>query len=172
MHIELEGFSELEAVLKKMPSRVARKPQMKAFRKGGRILVKEMRSRAPISTKVPFESIHRNYSKGKASVKSVTHKKGELRRAIKTKMKTNNGMVTMWVGPISGAGEKNDAWYAHFVEFGTAGFTPKRGPYKGKFVSGQSPQPFVRPAFDQKKDEVADIVMDELWKEIRKGWAS
>lgn len=59
------------------------------------------------------------------------------------------------IGARYGPGKAN---HAHLVEFGHAGPTPDSDP--------TPPHPFVRPAFDAKKDEAYSIIRDTLTKAV------
>lgn len=62
---------------------------------------------------------------------------------INTKSKSgNDGSITVAVGPAE------DAFYGRFAEFGT---------------SKEPARPFMRPAFDEKVDEVLQVFIDEVW---------
>lgn len=52
---------------------------------------------------------------------------------------------------------------AHLVEFGTA---PHWQPNRGIMHPGARPFPFVRPAFEQEKEETADMIGAMVWSQI------
>ena len=90
---------------------------------------------------------------------------GELRRSITSKVEINDGEVQGIVyTPLE---------YAPYVEFGTGLFAEKGGrldvPWnyqddKGEWhrTSGQKPQPFMRPALEENREEIARILKEAL----------
>ena len=88
---------------------------------------------------------------------------GELRRSITSKVEGNTGIVFT---PLE---------YAPYVEYGTGLFAEQGGrtdvPWsyqdeEGEWhsTSGQKPQPFMRPALDNNKAMIKQILMEELTK--------
>lgn len=89
---------------------------------------------------------------------------GELRRSITSKVEGNEGIVFT---PLE---------YAPYVEYGTglfaeAGDGRKDVPWnyqddEGNWhsTSGQKPQPFMRPALEENKDLILQILKEELTK--------
>lgn len=73
---------------------------------------------------------------------------GTLKKSISSKLKDKSDThVTYSVGPT------NKAFYGTFLEFGTEHIRP---------------QPFLRPAFDEKKNEAAKKIEERLMKGIEK----
>lgn len=88
---------------------------------------------------------------------------GELRRSITSKVENHTGIVFT---PLE---------YAPYVEYGTGLFAEDGGrvdvPWhyqddEGEWhsTSGQKPQPFMRPALDDNKTLIKQILMEELTK--------
>lgn len=88
---------------------------------------------------------------------------GELRRSITSKVEGNQGIVFT---PLE---------YAPYVEYGTGLFAEESGrrdvPWvyqddKGEWHStnGQKPQPFMRPALDENREEIIKIVKEGIGK--------
>lgn len=88
---------------------------------------------------------------------------GELRRSITSKVEDNKGIVFT---PLE---------YAPYVEYGTGLFAESGGrmdvPWhyqddEGNWhtTSGQKPQPFMRPALEENKALIKQILMEELTK--------
>lgn len=78
----------------------------------------------------------------------------------------------LWVGPrIRG---KNKGYHAHMIEFGTEERRPKNGrflvfEYNGVLVfakkaKGMQPNPFMQPAYEQTKGQVANGIFDNIEK--------
>lgn len=70
--------------------------------------------------------------------------------------RTSRDVQSMYVGPRSSM--------AHLVEFGTG----PRFQKNGKFVGVMPPQPFMRPAWDAKREEVLARLTDDIREEIDK----
>ena len=81
-------------------------------------------------------------------------KTGKLKAAIKKGRvsKRKNGVYTIKIGTQG----KTDAFYAPFVEFGHGG--PHPAP----------PHPFMRPAYDETKEQAYGIIRTRLQEEINK----
>lgn len=88
---------------------------------------------------------------------------GELRRSITSKVENNKGIVFT---PLE---------YAPYVEYGTGLFAESGGrmnvPWcyqddEGNWhtTSGQKPQPYMRPALEENKTAIKQILMEELTK--------
>jgi HK97 gp10 family phage protein len=89
---------------------------------------------------VPMDKGHLKKSITVSSTKVAKTQRKEIKKL------QNEGFVTMHIGPGQDPA-------AHLQEFG----------------SSQHPaQPFMRPAWDQNKDDVLDGMADDLWKEIDK----
>lgn len=135
----LTGFKELAAALKELGPRVARKHLRGAVSRGAMVVRNEARTLAPKDT-------------------------GEMARDILTKRERSAGdhMASYSVFVRSGkksrlAGKKRDvardSFYWRFVEFGTVKMAAR---------------PFLRPAFEAKKEEAVDAIGAELDKRIQK----
>lgn len=86
---------------------------------------------------------------------------GELRRSITSKVENNEGIIFT---PLE---------YAPYVEYGTGLFAEEGGrkdtPWsyqdeKGEWhsTSGQKPQPFMRPALDENRDDIIRVLKEAL----------
>ena len=86
---------------------------------------------------------------------------GELRRSITSKVDGNTGVIFT---PLE---------YAPYVEYGTGLFAEEGGrkdvPWnyqddKGEWhsTSGMHPRPFMRPAFDENREEIKRIIKEEV----------
>jgi hypothetical protein len=129
----LQGFDELDSLLRMMPEEIGRRVLNKAVLDGARVVAKEMRIRAPVG-----DDADEGGSKGR--------KPGFLRRNIRARMARpseygDNRFVTAAL-----AGVSSKAWYAKLIEYGWV-FTSS----KGKGVRFIGPRPFLRPAWDSTK---------------------
>jgi len=138
------GLRELEAALKSLPDRIARNVLRGAVAAGAAVVRKEARDLAPKSE----------------GPQSDGHVPGTLKRAIYQKQIRERSSLlqqTFFVGVRRGRSAKSsakgviDAWYAHFVEFGT---------------SKMSARPFMRPAFEGKKRSAVDAIRAYLLSRI------
>lgn len=130
-HIQKE-VNDLIRRLRKV-STTAKKGSQQAFREAAPVLISAIQGRAPES-----EAPHSRYSGGKIV---ATYHQGNLRRAFRTLVFRRSAAV--FVGPKldkggSGGefrGNRADAYYAHWIEFGAP-------------AAGLPPRPFVAPAVD------------------------
>jgi HK97 gp10 family phage protein len=146
VEINMIGMKELEAMLRSMPDQFNYKFLTGAHKE---ILKKNLlpvaQLLAPVGTK---RVVSKKYA-------SRTHDPGNLRASLGVglapRSRKNAGV---WCGPraeyFRGA-KKNNAYYAHMVEFGH---------------EGVSPHPFMRPAFDQTKKQMIASLGDTLIKRM------
>ncbi len=141
----LTGLKELQAAMAELPGSIARNALRGAVNAGAAVIRAEAKARAPISADL-------------AGKKEPTS--GTLRRAIYQKqIRERSGALiqTFFVGVRRGRSARKsrkgviDAWYAHFVEFGTAKMAAKA---------------FMRPAFESKKMDAVQAIKDYLLKRI------
>ena len=126
------GFAELRRALEELPDQIARKTLRKAVSSAAALVRDEAKSRAPVDT-------------------------GEMRRDIMVKKGRGDRFKAVYeVFVRSGkksrlAGKRRnvqrDSFYWRFVEFGT---------------SKMAARPFMRPAFEAKKDAAIDMVRDTI----------
>jgi HK97 gp10 family phage protein len=133
----LTGFKELAAALKELGPRVGRKHLRGSVAKGATIVRTEARNLAPVDT-------------------------GEMRKDIQVKRERSPDNVASYSVFVR-SGKKSrlagrarnvdrDSFYWKFVEFGTAKMAAR---------------PFMRPAFEAKKEEAVDAIGAELDKRIQ-----
>ena len=99
----LQGFKELDKVLKALPGRLAERELTSAVRAGARVIVKEARARAPRGA-VPSEMSKKF---------GPLHKKIRARRVRKTRHSVEFAIDT------------GSAWYGALLEFGTKDIAPR-----------------------------------------------
>ena len=143
--VKVSGLKELNQALKQLPDRVAKNVLRGATSAGAAVIRKEARIKAPVYT---------------GSVAEGHPPPGTLRRAIYQKQIAElSGLLkqVFYVGVRRGKGQHDkkgrtlDAWYWRFVEFGTA---------------KMSAIPFLRPAFEAKKQEAVDAIKNYLAERI------
>jgi HK97 gp10 family phage protein len=149
--IAISGLSELQKMLDELPAKIEANIMRGALRQGANIYRDRARANAPVG------------------------KTGKLKKSIKVKTTLRKGKAVSQI--VAGGG---DAWYAKFVEFGTASFYEGTGrtvgaPYEispknrkaMKFGNvftesavhqGVRPMAFMRKAFDGGTTEVIDDV--------------
>lgn len=100
--VEIKGLAELHKTLQELPAKIERNVLRGGLRAGANVMKEEAKRLAPVS---PPSSGGKKYG-------AVA---GELRDSIRVSMRTSRGTVraTLKAG-------NNRAWYAGFVEFGTA----------------------------------------------------
>jgi HK97 gp10 family phage protein len=130
----LEDISEFFETCDKNEEKLLRKSTLS----GGKIILRSMREKCPVSKDGNYDHEPGN---GKKSLKM---------KALKPLIK---GKQLVIMGPEVGNKAKHDGWYLRFVEDGT---------------SHSAPEPFARPAFDENSDKaVAKTaeVYNEGWGE-------
>ena len=141
----VSGLKELQAAMKELPVNIARNVLRGAVNAGATVIREEAKARAPVSSGPPV--------KGQAPP-------GTLKRALYQKQireKSSALLQTFIVGVRQGKSAKKtsksriDAWYARFVEFGTSKMAAK---------------PFMRPAFEAKKEAAVQAIKSYLVKRI------
>ena len=91
----------------------------------------------------------------KVAKSKVPKKSGNLKRAIKVKKRRtkNKSYIKFSIGLTIGNSAKHDGFYGHIVEFGS---------------SKMSAQPFMRPAYEQSKDNAISSVTTKMKQRIDK----
>jgi HK97 gp10 family phage protein len=153
--ISISGLADLQKMLDELPAKIEANIMRGALRQGANVYRDRARAAAPVG------------------------KTGKLKKSIKVKTNVKKGKAVSQV--VAGGG---DAFYAKFVEFGTASFYEGSGktvggPYKmspknkkaikfGEVFSstavheGVRPTGFMRKAFDGGTTEVIDQVADYI----------
>ncbi len=139
--IEIKGLSELQALLDELPTTMEVKVVRGGLRAAAKVIEAEAKRLCPMG------------------------RTGLLRSSIHTTMRSKRGHITATVK----AGGK-EAWYAHFVEYGTSRHFIKPKNRKSLFLAGlerkvadhpgAQRKPFMRPAIDAKREE-ATVAMAE-----------
>ena len=168
--LQLDGFTELNRLMRKLPDRTARRVLKKAVRAGTKPIVKA----------------------AKAKVSDDT---GLLKLALGAKVKSNprkstaygvigarfgQGATKAGLKKLAAAGHegpRDPGFYAHLVEYGTQAHGPKRAKVMsagegdivyGTLVKGTRPRPFLRPAYTSNKRTALRIIGDTSWEGIKK----
>jgi HK97 gp10 family phage protein len=163
--VTVQGLSDLQKMLDELPAKIEANIMRGALRQGANVYRDRARANAPVG------------------------KTGKLKKSIKVKTTLRKGKAVSQI--VAGGG---DAFYAKFVEFGTASFYEGNGrtvgaPYKiepknrkamkfgdvfteSAVHEGVRPTGFMRRAFDggtrEVIEEVADYVRMRIGREIIK----
>lgn len=152
---DLDGFNEAKKLLKELDKVTQKKVVLSVLRKSSRPIINSAKSKVR-----PFS---------KRVARSIRF--GQIRSAKKL------------AGSIKPRGK--DAWFSHFLEFGTSGVVKKAGGYKrksdnqaftwvGKIARGkryrvdQTEKPFMRPAIAEKKGETKRLINKGFIEDIQK----
>ena len=109
-NVEVTGLKELDALLKTLPARIE-----------GNVMRGGMRASLKVIGDVAKTNLAAN----------GTIKTGNLQKSIRIGFKRKSETGYGWMRGRLTAGNK-DAWYAHFIEFGTASFYTGQGKTVGK----------------------------------------
>jgi len=103
---------------------------------------------------------------------------GVLRRAIVSRRERGTpDSVEAGVYITHGKGQKNDAWYWHFVEWGTEGYRvgEKRRDFRGKShgivrrnIAPKKAQPFIKPTVEKWRPKISAVFREELGPQIER----
>jgi len=171
LQVHTVGLDQINFIIKNMGKQLGRKAIMKALTLGAKPVVIEAKNNIRghgFKGKKTYRTAHAHFAKGLFMTKIKTHKRGALLKSIGiTKV---SKLLYVFVGPRKGLQYTNDAWYAHFVEFGTDGYVVKKdknvpgiGLIKaGTSIPGQRKKPFMRPAWDTQQKRAMAIIEDEL----------
>lgn len=156
--VHINGLRDLYARLSELPDNIQRNILRGAIRAGSTVIANEARRLCPVEKVV---------GGGKRN--------GTLRASIRVKS-VQGALGQKFVGGITAG--RGKAFYAHFVEFGTAAHVIKAkndgwlsiGGNLVKQVShpGAKRQPFMRPALDTKAQEAIAAFRDYTNERIRK----
>lgn len=140
--VHVGGLAELEKKLLNLPDKVNRRVLAKAVSDGAAVIRDEMRVRAPQYTGEVSQGHPPPGTLKKAVFMSHSHTSHLGYEAFVVGVR--HGKTRQHVGK---AGKNLDAYYFRFVEFGT------------KFMT---PRPFMRPAFDVKKEAALVAITTSL----------
>lgn len=138
--LKLTGFKELADALRELGPRVARNSLRRAVSAGAAEIRNEARARAPVDTGEMRKDI---------MVKRERDTKGEM--SAKYSVFVRSGKKSRLAG--KGRNVQKDSYYWKFVEFGTSKMPAK---------------PFLRPAYEAKKEEAVKIIGENLDEGIQK----
>lgn len=148
----IDGLAELNKALQELPARIEANVLRGGMRAASKVMESEVKANVPVDD-------------------------GDLKNSIKVRTRNKRGEVSASVT----AGDKK-AFYARFVEFGTAAHFIKPKNRKSLFFAGlarevvdhpgQPARPFMRPAFDAAQGPALEAfkqyVADRIPKEFKK----
>lgn len=174
MTFRLEGLEELEAALAEVGTRSTQVAiTRRALRKAAEPMRAKAEQYAPVgetgqlsdSIKISTRAVG---EVGRAAYAATMRETGGDRDAAVAAMRTArrefkgmNPPAILYMGPT------RNAWYAHFVEFGTRPHI-NGGMFAGSEHPGTSPDPFMRPAFDSEAQGTIDRLKPLIWEEIQR----
>lgn len=143
--IEVRGLAQLNKALKTLPETVQRNVLSRAVVRGARIIQRAAKSRAPVLSGNLRKNIivSRGVRRGTEASAFVIIRKWSQKAIAAFKKRSKK----------KGRANPRDPFYWQFLEFGT---------------SKMAARPFMRPAFEAKKEEAAKEVRDALREEIEK----
>lgn len=145
--IKIDGIEDLQKIMKRMPENFNRNVLTAVARKAAKPLVEEARRLSPVSriSRVEWWGKRRKIEPG------------QMRKSITARKSNFDQPAGVGVGP-----SKKDGWWAHFVEFGTAGYTVKKGRNKGRFIPGQPAKSFMKRAFVITSNEIVSLYQENF----------
>ena len=145
-NVNVKGMKELAEALNGLPDRIQANVLRSALRAGAKLIQQEAIQQVPVDS-------------------------GDLRASIKVGTRSSRGIVQATIK----AGGKT-AWYAKFIEFGTAAhtITAKDGgflsfgghQYRSVSHPGIQARPFMRPALDGRAQAAIQAVADAMRKRL------
>lgn len=154
--IHIRGAAELQKVLGQLPVKLERKILRGGLRAGAKVIEAEAKRRVPVVT-------------------------GQLRDSIRVSTGSKRG-GKVYAHVKAGGRKKGQAFYAHFVEFGTARHVilPGGGTKAGKALAiagrmvgakvdhpGARARPFMRPALDTQSQKAVDQMAEYLAQRLK-----
>lgn len=148
--LQLTGFKELAAALRELPDRVAKNALRSAVNAGATVIKKEAIGRAPRDTGALQANLYQKQIREQSGDSRQTFYVG-VRKGVAKYANTKANRRSGKVGKVY----ENDGttFYWKFLEFGT---------------SKMAARPFLRPAFDMKKEDAVAAIGAKLDERIQK----
>ncbi len=151
LDVKIKGLAELEKALQQLPDKLERNILRGALRQGALVIAAKAKELAPVRT-------------------------GKLRNSIRVSSRIKKGIPVVVVK--AGGRKKGEPFYAHMVEFGTAGHEIRPAGAKSLFIAGLMREivhhpgaqktPFMRPAFDASVAAATLAFAEHLKKRLTK----
>lgn len=162
--VHVRGLEALQKALDELPAKVEANIMRAALAAGARVIAAQAKAIAPLEVNPPGFNFYK---------KSLGWSPGALKRSIKVTSRLRNGRVTATVK----AGDKV-AYYAGWVEFGTAAHWIKPKNKKALFFGGKAVKgvqhpgarknPFMRIAMDAEAQRALQAVGERIKKRLTK----
>jgi HK97 gp10 family phage protein len=150
MSVDIKGLKELQAALNQLPREVQKRPLRAAVSAAAKVIQDEAKRRAPIDTGNLRKAVYRTRSRSGSGAGQETFlvavKKGKAEYANTARNRRLNRVGKKYQ-------TQGEAYYWRFLEFGTAKMAAK---------------PFLRPAFENKKQMAVDVLKQKLGDAITK----
>jgi HK97 gp10 family phage protein len=150
MSVDIKGLKELQAALNQLPREVQKRPLRAAVSAAAKVIQDEAKRRAPIDTGNLRKAVYRTRSRSGSGTGQETFlvavKKGKAEYANTARNRRLNRVGKKYQ-------TQGEAYYWRFLEFGTAKMAAK---------------PFLRPAFENKKQMAVDVLKQKLGDAITK----
>lgn len=140
--IKIDGYNELSKLIDGLSASQSKSVVRSALRMASRPIIVSARDKVKGYSKTLASSITVNYQSREGDTIGIGPKK--------------KNQATISGDGIIGATNKRDPWFAHFVEFGVSGVGRFKRAGKKRYRADQPARPFMRPAFDEKKQEVVE----------------
>lgn len=158
MKIRLDGLKELDRALQELTTATAKNVAKRALERAGAPIAASAQANAPkrsgkLKAAVIVSGRAKGANKGAAAFGAALRSgasKAEARQIARDANRGGSNEVLMYVGVASDTGQ------GVLQEFGT---------------QHHAPQPFLRPAWDENKDQALKILIDELTAEVEKATA-
>lgn len=147
--LTITGGQELADLLSALPARMANNVMRNALYAGAAVIRDEARRLAPLG--------HPPLPKGESP---ATLRRGIVATRARGSRDTLAAKVHL----------TKDAWYGRLVEFGhriAAGGSLRWGRKRGRQVGAVAPHPFMRPAFDSKRQAAVDAIAEYAREKIQ-----
>jgi HK97 gp10 family phage protein len=152
MSVDIKGLKELQAALNQLPREVQKRPLRAAVSAAAKVIQDEAKRRAPIDTGNLRKAIYRTRSRSGSGAGQETFlvavKKGKAEYANTTRNRRLNRVGKKYQ-------TQGEAYYWRFIEF-------------GRPSQGVAAKPFLRPAFENKKQMAVDVLKQKLGDAITK----
>ena len=142
---KVDGLAALHEFMQEMPVRLEKNILRGAIRAGARVVADDAKARAPV-LKDPDDRRIAGALRKSVRVMNVQVKSGTVKGGVAA-----GGKVTVGRGGNKADG---DAFYAHFLEYGTVNMVP---------------QPFMRPAIDGKSQSAVDASAAYIRQRVEAG---
>ena len=148
--MQLTGFKELASALRELPQKVSRNALRAAVNAGATVIKKEAGVKAPKDTGALKANMYQKQVREKSGPETQTFYVG-VRKGVAKYANTAANRRAGKAGKVYK--DAGTTFYWRFMEFGT---------------SKMAARPFLRPAFESKKEEAVKAIAEKLDERIKK----